>query len=66
MDRAKIFERMVFGSCPLLSRVFVTLFSFKLRTSKNSKSFGGEIMKKIADIINRLWNVCGKNGVEHY
>ena len=60
VDRPKILERMVFGSSPLLSGVFVTFFSFKLRTKKNSKSFGGEIMKKIPDIINRLWNVCGQ------
>ena len=31
-DRLKILERMVFGSSPLLSGVFVTFFSFKLRT----------------------------------
>ena len=60
VDRLKILERMVFGSSPLLSGVFVTFFSFKLRTKKNSKSFRGEIMKKIPDIINRLWNVCGQ------
>ena len=60
VDRPKILERMLFGSSPLLSGVFVTFFSFKLRTWKNSKSFRGEIMKKIPDIINRLWNVCGQ------
>ena len=32
VDRPKILERMVFGSSPLLSGVFVTFFSFKLRT----------------------------------
>ena len=32
VDRPKTLERMVFGSSPLLSRVFVTFFSFKLRT----------------------------------
>ena len=32
VDRPKILERMVFGSSPLLSEVFVTFFSFKLRT----------------------------------
>ena len=60
VDRPKILERMVFGSSPLFSGVFVTFFSFKLRTWKNSKSFRGEIMKKIPDFINRLWNVCGQ------
>ena len=32
VDRPKILEQMVFGSSPLLSAVFVTFFSFKLRT----------------------------------
>ena len=32
VDRPKILERMVFGSSPLLSGVFVTFFLFKLRT----------------------------------
>ena len=32
VDRPKILERMVFGSSPLVSGVFATFFSFKLRT----------------------------------
>ena len=32
VDRPKILERMVFGSSPLFSGVFVTFFSFKLRS----------------------------------
>ena len=31
VDRPKILEQMVFGSSLLLSEVFVTFFSFKLR-----------------------------------
>ena len=30
VDRPKIFERMVFGSSPLLSGVFVTFFLFQI------------------------------------
>ena len=30
VDRPKILERMVFGSSPLLSGVFVTFFSFQI------------------------------------
>ena len=51
---------MVFGSSPLLSGVFVTFFLSQIEDLENSKTFGGEIMKKIPDIINRLWNVCGQ------
>ena len=32
VDRPKILEQMVFSSSPLLSGVFVTFLSFKLRT----------------------------------
>ena len=51
MDIPKILERMVFGSSPLLSGVFVTFFLFQIEDLENSKSFGCEIMKKIPDII---------------
>ena len=66
VDRPKILERMVFGSSPLLSGVFVAFFLFQVEDLENSKSFRCEIMKKISDIINRLWNACGEMGVEHY
>ena len=57
VERPKIAERMVFGSSPLLSGVcyFFSLSNWGHRQIR--KSFRGEIMKKIPDIINRLWNV---------
>ena len=82
VNRPKVLERMVSGSSPLCSEVFVTslFFLFQIEDLENSKSFRCEIMKKqphiisgkswhneqIPAIIDHLWNVCGQMGVERY
>ena len=67
VDRAKILEQMVFGSSPVLARDFVTIF-FQIEDFEKSKSFRCENKEEKPDtcIINRLWNICGQIGVEHF
>ena len=38
VDGPKILEQMVFGSSPLLSRVFVTIFLFQIHGSQDSRA----------------------------